>query len=109
MPVSTVKHKHGNEILALILFAVGLLVVLSLVSYSATDPCFSISGTGGSVRNSVGIIGAYLSDVLLHLFGLSSYLLPAFLATYAVFLMLRKEAIHPPLKKVGGVVLFVSA
>ena len=109
MPVSTVKHKHGNEILALILFAVGLLVVLSLVSYSATDPCFSSSGTGSSVKNSVGIIGAYLSDVLLHLFGLSAYLLPAFLFTYATYLMRRKEAIHPHLKKIGGLVLFVSA
>src|SRR3970040_1947690 len=99
MPVSTVKHKHGNEILALILFAVGLLVVLSLVSYSATDPCFSSSGTGSSVKNSVGIIGAYLSDVLLHLFGLSAYLLPAFLFTYATYLMRRKEAMNRDLKK----------
>ncbi len=109
MPVSTVKHKHGNEILALILFAAGLLVFLSLVSYSATDPCFSISGTSGVIRNSVGIIGAYLSDALLRLFGLSAYFLPAFLFTYAAFLMLKKEAVHPHLKKIGGVVLFVSA
>jgi S-DNA-T family DNA segregation ATPase FtsK/SpoIIIE len=109
MPVSTVKHKHGNEILALILFAVGLLVFLSLVSYSATDPCFSISGTSGVIKNSVGIIGAYLSDALLRLFGLSAYFLPAFLFTYAAFLMLRKAATHPLLKKIGGVVLFVSA
>ncbi len=109
MPVSTVKHKHGNEILGLILFAAGLLVFLSLISYSATDPCFSISGTGGVVKNSVGIIGAYLSDALLRLFGLSAYLLPAFLFTYAAYLMLRREAIHPHLKKIGGAVLFVSA
>ena len=109
MPVSTVKHKHGNEILALILFAVGLLVFLCLVSYSATDPCFSSSGTSGVIKNSVGIIGAYLSDALLRLFGLSAYLLPAFLFTYAAFLMIRKAAAHPLLKKIGGVALFVSA
>jgi S-DNA-T family DNA segregation ATPase FtsK/SpoIIIE len=109
MPVSTVKHKHGNEILALILFAVGLLVFLSLVSYSATDPCFSISGTSGAIKNSVGVIGAYLSDALLRLFGLSAYFLPAFLFAYAAFLMIRRQAAHPLLKKIGGVVLFVSA
>ena len=44
MPVSTVKHKHANEIIALVLFAAGLLILLSLVSYSAADPCFSVAG-----------------------------------------------------------------
>ncbi|HEX9019710.1 MAG TPA: DNA translocase FtsK [Nitrospirota bacterium] len=108
MAVSAAKHKHWNEMLGLLLFAVGLLGMLSLVSYSATDPCFSVSGTGGEVKNAIGIIGAYLSDALLHLFGLSAHLIPLFLFGYAAFLALGGEAAHPRLKKVGGIVLFVS-
>ncbi len=92
----------------LLLFAAGLLIILGLMSYSAKDPCFSVSGTGGQTQNFIGIIGAYLSDVLLHLFGITSYLLPLFLFGFGVFLALGKEAIHPHLKKIGGLILFFS-
>src|SRR5271169_191519 len=108
MAVSAVKHKHWNEMMGLLLLAAGLLVILSLFSYSATDPCFSVSGSGAKTQNVIGIIGAYLSDVLLRLFGITAYLLPLLLFGYAVFLALGKESIHPYLKKVGGIVLFLS-
>src|SRR5512143_2466330 len=109
MAVSAQKHKHWNEVIGLLLFAIGLLILLGLVSYNAADPCFSVSGSGGETKNYIGIIGAYLSDALLRLFGLSAYLIPIFILGYAVFLALGREAVHPHLKKVGGIVLFVSA
>ncbi len=108
MAVSTVKHKHGHEVVALILFAAGLLVLMGLVTYSATDPCFSVAGKGAEVKNAIGIIGSYLSDALLKLFGLCAYLIPVFLFAYAAFFSLGSEAAHPLLKKVGGVLLFAS-
>jgi S-DNA-T family DNA segregation ATPase FtsK/SpoIIIE len=108
MAVSAEKHKHWNEMVGLLLFAVGLLILLSLVSYSAADPCFSVSGTDAETKNYIGIIGAYLSDALLRLFGLSAYFIPLFLFGYAVFLALGRGAAHPHLKKVGGIVLFIS-
>jgi S-DNA-T family DNA segregation ATPase FtsK/SpoIIIE len=109
MAVSAVKHKHWNEMMGLLLLAAGLLVMLSLLSYSATDPCFSVSGIGAKTQNVIGIIGAYLSDVLLRLFGMSAYLLPLLLFGYGVFLALGREPVHPYLKKVGGIVLFISS
>ncbi len=108
MAVAATKPKHWNEMVGLLLFAAGLLIILGLMSYSAKDPCFSVSGTGGQTQNFIGIIGAYLSDVLLHLFGITSYLLPLFLFGFGVFLALGKEAIHPHLKKIGGLILFFS-
>ena len=108
MAVAATKPKHWNEMVGLLLFAAGLLIILGLLSYSAKDPCFSVSGTGSQTRNFIGIIGAYLSDVLLHLFGITSYLLPLFLFGFGVFLALGKEAIHPHLKKIGGLILFFS-
>jgi S-DNA-T family DNA segregation ATPase FtsK/SpoIIIE len=108
MAVSAQKHKHWNEVIGLLLFAIGLLILLGLVSYNAADPCFSVSGSGGETKNHIGIIGAYLSDALLRLFGLSAYFIPIFLLGYAVFLALGREAIHPHLKKIGGIVLFIS-
>ncbi len=108
MAVSAEKHKHWNEMVGLLLFAAGLLIMLSLLSYSAVDPCFSVSGSSAAIRNIIGIIGAYLSDALLRLFGLAAYCIPLFLFGYAVFLALGGEAVHPYLKKIGGIVLFAS-
>jgi DNA segregation ATPase FtsK/SpoIIIE, S-DNA-T family len=108
MAATPEKHKHWNEMVALLLFALGLLLFLSLVSYSATDPCFSVSGAGAPIRNYIGIIGAYLSDVLLQLVGVSAYFIPCFFFAYALFLALSGEALHPHLKKVGGILLFTS-
>ncbi|MDH4161871.1 MAG: DNA translocase FtsK [Nitrospirota bacterium] len=102
------QQKHRHEILALTLFAAGLLLLLALVTYSASDPCFSVSRTGGQVRNAIGVLGSYLSDALLKLFGLGSYLLALFLFVYAAFFALGSEAVHPHLKKVGGIFLFAS-
>ena len=109
MAVNATKHKHWNEIVGLVLFAIGLLITLSLVSYSATDPCFSVSGTGAGVRNTIGIIGAYLSDALLHLFGLSAYVIPLLMFGYALLFTIAREVSHPLLKKIGGVIFFLAA
>ncbi len=94
--------------IGLLLLAVGLLVLLSLLSYSAADPCFSVSGTGGKINNIIGIVGSFLADALLKLFGIAAYCIPLLLFGYAVFLALGAEAVHPHLKKIGGVVLFIS-
>lgn len=108
MPVSAAKPKHWNEMVGLLVFAAALLIMLCLLSYSAADPSFSSSGAGGEVRNYIGIIGAYLSDALLHIFGVAVYLLPVFLTGYGLLLVLKVEPEHPHLKKIGGVIFFVS-
>ncbi len=94
--------------IGLLLFAAGLLIVLSLMSYSATDPSFSVSGTGAPAKNFIGIIGAFLSDALLRLFGITAYLIPLFLFGYAVYFAIEGNAVHPYLKKIGVLVLFFS-
>src|SRR5512143_719032 len=109
MAVSAAKHKHWNEMVGLTLLAAGLLISLSLISYSATDPSFSVSGAGLRTNNFIGVIGAYLSDALLRLFGVTAYLFPFFLFGYGVFCALGAKAEHPLLKKIGGLVLFFSS
>ncbi|MFA5073991.1 MAG: DNA translocase FtsK [Nitrospirota bacterium] len=100
------KHKH--EIISLLLFAAGLLIMLSLISYSSTDPCFSVAKTGSDIRNAIGIIGAYLSDIFFRVIGVSAYGIPLFLFGFAIVLALGKEPIHPHLKKIGGLLLLIS-
>ncbi len=109
MAVSATKHKHWNEMVGLTLLAAGLLISLSLISYSATDPSFSVSGAGQPTKNFIGVIGAYLSDALLRLFGVTAYLFPLFMFGYGVFFEIGAKAEHPLLKKIGGLVLFFTS
>jgi S-DNA-T family DNA segregation ATPase FtsK/SpoIIIE len=107
MAASSKSHKPRHEIFALVLFAAGLLLLLSLITYTASDPSFSVSGRG-EVRNAIGVIGSYLADALLKLCGLGAYLIPLFLFAYAAWFALGGEAVHPHLKKIGGLLLFTS-
>jgi len=66
-----------NEVLGILLCGAGILLLLSLVSYSSTDP--SIMG-GGDVadkadkKNWIGPVGANIGFVFFAVFGASSYL-----------------------------------
>ncbi|MEO7245910.1 MAG: DNA translocase FtsK 4TM domain-containing protein, partial [Rubrivivax sp.] len=62
----------------LVLGGVGwLLLLIALTTHDAGDPAFSTSGAGGAVHNRAGLLGAWVSDLLLFLFGYSTWwLLP---------------------------------
>ena len=60
--------------------ALALYVFLAVASYSPQDPSFGFSGESGQVRNWVGKSGAYVSDLLITLFGLVAYGIPLALA-----------------------------
>jgi DNA segregation ATPase FtsK/SpoIIIE, S-DNA-T family len=57
------------------LLVVAALAYLALVlgTYHKTDPGWSYSGDGSPVRNRGGVVGAWLADILLYLFGLSAW------------------------------------
>ena len=57
-----------------LLIVAGLLyLALTLVTYTKADPGWSFSGTGAPIANRGGVVGAWLSDLLLYLFGLSAW------------------------------------
>jgi S-DNA-T family DNA segregation ATPase FtsK/SpoIIIE len=58
--------------------AVGLYLVLILLTYSPADPGWSHSVQPEQVRNGGGRFGAWVADVLLYLFGASAYWSVAF-------------------------------
>ncbi|HEX7637442.1 MAG TPA: DNA translocase FtsK 4TM domain-containing protein, partial [Burkholderiaceae bacterium] len=51
-------------------------VAVALASHRASDPGFTTSGDGSAVLNVLGRPGAWLSDVLLFVFGASAGWLP---------------------------------
>jgi S-DNA-T family DNA segregation ATPase FtsK/SpoIIIE len=68
-------------------------VLISLITYAASDPGWSQSGHGGHVQNLGGLAGAWFADVVLALFGYLAYLIPVMLA-YAGWLIFRQLPLH---------------
>ena len=66
----------------LLLFAVALYLILILYGYDRSDPAWSHSASGAMTHNPGGVIGAWLADVLLYVFGFSAW-------WWAVFLVQR--------------------
>ncbi|HEY2337594.1 MAG TPA: DNA translocase FtsK 4TM domain-containing protein [Burkholderiales bacterium] len=57
----------------LLLVALGAYLLLIFATFHRSDPAWTHSATGAVTRNAGGVVGAWLSDVLLFLFGVSAY------------------------------------
>ncbi|MDE2088991.1 MAG: DNA translocase FtsK 4TM domain-containing protein [Gammaproteobacteria bacterium] len=71
-----------------VLGALGLYLLLSLFTYSRTDPGWSYASTGHAVTNAGGRAGAWFADVFFSLFGMLAYLFPVMVA-YSGWLIYR--------------------
>lgn len=96
-------------------FLLGVVLLVALLSYSPQDPGFTTTGTGAPVENAIGHMGAWLADVLLHMFGYFSYIFPLALG-YKVFTLFRDASrdrefswMVVSLKVMGIVLLVVGA
>ena len=73
-----------NEIQAVILFAIALLVFISLATFSFSDMGQFTSRPNVSARNFAGLFGVYAGFALFFLMGLSSYVIPLLVLTWAL-------------------------
>lgn len=81
-----------REIIGLILLALGIFLLISLVSYQNTDPrFFEARSSSGRTVNVMGIVGAKAADLLLQCLGYSSYLIPFLLFYSSFFLFIAKK------------------
>src|SRR5438477_4166631 len=62
-----------RESWCLLVAAVLIYIALILSTYTRTDPGFSFTGKSDTIANRGGVVGAWLSDLLLYLFGLSAW------------------------------------
>ncbi|HEY3584437.1 MAG TPA: DNA translocase FtsK 4TM domain-containing protein, partial [Casimicrobiaceae bacterium] len=70
-----------------------LYLALTLVTYTKTDPAWSTTGVGGAIANRGGVVGAWLSDLLLYLFGLSAWWWVA--VGIALVVLGYRRVVHP--------------
>lgn len=72
------KVNFLQDLIGIAICSVGLLLVLSLVSYDASDASWNVRSTQ-PIHNWVGPVGAFLADFLLLIFGVGAYCLPVVL------------------------------
>ncbi|HET6370134.1 MAG TPA: DNA translocase FtsK [Nitrospiria bacterium] len=78
------SRDHLREVLGIVLITLGLLLGVSLLTYSPEDASLSTITSDSAVQNAVGRFGAVVSDLFLQGFGYSSYLFPVFLLAVGV-------------------------
>jgi len=73
-----------NEIQAVILFAVSILIFISLVTFTFSDIGQFTSKPNVPVRNLAGLVGVYIGSILFFLMGLGSYVIPLLFLSWAI-------------------------
>src|SRR5579862_775664 len=98
------------EFTGVILFALGLMLLISIATYNPHDPApFFKSGGTGPARNFIGPAGAFLAELLVpQLFGLGAILLPLVLAVAGWALFWCRPVTAPYTKAFGVLLLLLS-
>ena len=73
-----------REIQAIILFAIAILIFISLATFSFSDLGLFTSSPNYPIRNFAGLFGAYLGTSLLFIMGLSAYIIPLLFLSWAM-------------------------
>ncbi len=100
-------NSRSNEIIAVILLALAVLVFLCLVSYNPMDPTFN-TVSSQKVQNWIGVVGANFAEFLVSIVGLTAYLLPALIVLMA-WRVFRAKDLQLSLTQILGYFLFVAS
>jgi len=72
--------RRASEFMGVALFAGALIWLIALVSHEPSDPVwFFTAGDGQAAANFVGLVGAFLSEASLQVFGYASFVIPVLL------------------------------
>ncbi|HQZ95609.1 MAG TPA: DNA translocase FtsK 4TM domain-containing protein [Pyrinomonadaceae bacterium] len=100
------KHSHWNDVVAIILAAVAVMVLLCLITSSADDRSWISTGSGApKLKNWVGVVGANIAAVLFSTFGWTAYLIPVLIAVIA-WRVFQSDTLIPRAARVAGYVFF---
>jgi S-DNA-T family DNA segregation ATPase FtsK/SpoIIIE len=98
--LSPTEHRRLNEVTGFLLLSMGLVTLLSLVSYHPQDPSWN-TAAGSRPLNLAGYPGAWLSDVLIQTFGGAAFLFPL-LAFLLAWKWIRSEELDAGAVKIFG-------
>jgi S-DNA-T family DNA segregation ATPase FtsK/SpoIIIE len=100
------RHSHWNDVVAIVLAAVAVLVFLCLVTSSPDDRSLISTGAGlPSTKNWIGVVGANIAAVFLSGFGWTAYLIPVLIAL-AAWRIYQSNTLVPRWFRVAGFIFF---
>jgi DNA segregation ATPase FtsK/SpoIIIE, S-DNA-T family len=107
--IITPRNTRRNEIVAILMLAVGLLLTLCLVSaaFYPSDPSWNSAGQA-ETRNWAGAIGANVAAALFQSIGLAAYLLPGLLLA-AAWRRFKTRSFRAPFARLLGLILLTLA
>jgi S-DNA-T family DNA segregation ATPase FtsK/SpoIIIE len=105
--LSPTQQKRLNEVIGFLLLSLGLVILLSLVSYHTQDPSWDTAAESQPL-NLVGYPGAYASDLLFQCLGATAFLLPLMLFLLA-WKWIRSEALEGGGVKMFGALLLAAS
>lgn len=103
----TTRHSRLNEILAVVLLAISVLIFLCLISYNPSDPTFN-TASSQRVQNWIGVVGANVAEALFSAVGIVAYIFPALLALIA-WRVFQSESLRPRVSQVIGFSLVITS
>ncbi len=100
------EHSLWNDVVAVIVAAVAVLMLLCLVTSSPSDHSFISTGNGSiSTHNWIGPVGANIAAVLISGFGWTAYLFPVLIALIA-WRVFQANTLIPRALRVAGFIFF---
>ena len=90
-PVSSLVVQRVKEGILIALGGIALFLLIALWSHHPSDPGWSHTGTSDPIRNQCGIVGAWIADIALYLFGGFAYVFPLMIA-FAGWVVFRERA-----------------
>jgi DNA segregation ATPase FtsK/SpoIIIE, S-DNA-T family len=106
--LSPTQHKRLNEVIGFLLLSLGLVMLLSLVSYHTQDPSWDTAAESQPL-NLIGYPGSYVADLLFQAFGATAFLFPLLMFLLA-WKWIHSEGLEGGVAKlIGSVILTVGA
>jgi S-DNA-T family DNA segregation ATPase FtsK/SpoIIIE len=103
--VAAKTHSRSNEIVAVVLLALAVLIFLCLATFNPND--WSLNSTGSpKTQNWIGVVGSVIADLLFQIIGLTAYFLPVLLSIIA-WRVFRAERLTVSFGRVIGYIFFV--
>ncbi|MBE9541788.1 MAG: DNA translocase FtsK 4TM domain-containing protein [Proteobacteria bacterium] len=101
-------HSILEETIGMLVVAASLFYVVTLFTHNPSDPSLNSYTTDSKeVSNLGGIVGAYISDLSLQLFGSASFIIPLITTVIGISLLLKKKINIKQARKLTGLVMLL--
>ena len=97
----------ANEVVAVLIIAAAVLLFLSFITYDPKDPSWNSVGPAEKPQNLIGLLGAYVADFFLQLFGLAALVIPVLMGLIAARVFFSDSARLPVRKSLGAALLLL--